>query len=349
MSLRIAHVDCDCFFAAVEVLDNPKLRGKPVIVGGIGERGVVATCSYEARAYGVHSAMPTFMARRKCPRGIFLPTRRERYKEVSRAIFRIFHQFTPLVEPVSIDEAYLDLSAHGARIVETARDIKREVSRRTGITISVGVAPNKFLAKLASDLEKPNGFTVIRQEEAIERIRDLPVSKLRGVGPRTEAKLHRLGCYKISDLYAYSLPQMRRMFGKHGEALYHFARGVDRREVKTERKSKSISRETTFAYNTKDPTELATHLRRFAADIAEWLERRHYFGRTITVKVKNADFQESSKSATLGAYTRDEHTIAETALQLLGQLAPHEEIRLIGLAVSNLEERPTIQLSFFDN
>lgn len=347
MSLRIAHVDCDCFFAAVEVLDNPSLRGKPVIVGGLGGRGVVATCSYEARAYGVHSAMPMFIARRKCPHGIYVAPRRERYKEVSRRIFRIFYQYTSLVEPVSIDEAYLDLSAFGAHIVQTAQQLKREVRRHTGVTLSVGVAPNKFLAKLASDLEKPDGFTIIRKEEAQALLREMPVNKLRGVGPRTEAKLHRLGCYTISDLYRYSLVEMKEMFGKHGEALYHYARGEDDRPVQTEREAKSVSRETTLTYNTNDPQQLADHLRSFAAEIAQWLKTRGYYARTVTVKLKDARFQVRSRSITLGTYTREASVISRTACQLLQQFSFEEEVRLIGLAVSNLEARPTIQLSFF--
>lgn len=349
MSLRMIHVDCDCFFAAVEMLDNPKLRGKPVIVGGRSGRGVVATCSYEARKYGVHSAMPTFIARKKCPHGIYLPPRRERYKQVSRAIFRIFYQYTPLVEPVSIDEGYLDLSAYGSHIVRTARQIKQQVKQETGITISVGVAPNKFLAKLASDLEKPDGFTVIRKDQALALLRDLPVSKLRGVGPRTEAKMHRLGCYKISDLYRYNLGQMKQMFGKHGEVLYHYARGEDNRTIQTERETKSASRETTLAYNTSDRTVLAKYLREFSAEIAEWLNSRGYFARTITVKMKNARFEERSKSHTLPTYTKEERAITRAALDLLNYFALDEEIRLIGLGVSNLETHPSIQLSLFDD
>lgn len=349
MSLRMVHVDCDCFFAAVEVLDNPSLRGKPVIVGGRGGRGVVATCSYEARQFGVHSAMPTFIARKKCPHGVYLPPRGKRYKEVSQTIFRIFKRYTPLVEPVSIDEAYLDLSAYGEDIVQTAKKIKEHVKRETGITISVGVAPNKFLAKLASDLEKPDGFTIIRQETSLSLLRDLPVNKLRGVGPRTEAKMHRLGCYKIADLYQYSLEQMRQLFGKHGEALFHYARGKDDRVIQTERETKSVSRETTLAYNTVDPQQLASHLREFAADIAEWLNVKGYFARTVTVKMKTASFQERSKSMTLSTYTREEAMIVRSALDLLNHFLLDEEIRLIGLGVSNLETHPIVQLSFFED
>lgn len=348
MSLKIAHVDCDCFFAAVEMLDNPKLRGKPVIVGGKGGRGVVATCSYEARKFGVHSAMPMFMARQKCPHGIFVTPRRERYKEVSRAIFRIFRLFTPLVEPVSIDEAYMDLSHYGSGIVEAARKIKERVKEETGITISVGVAPNKFLAKLASDLEKPDGFTVIRKEQAQDVLRDLPVNKLRGVGPRTEAKMHRLGCYKISDLYRYDLAEMKRMFGKHGEVLYRYARGEDHRTIETRREAKSVSREKTLAYDTSDLEELATYLREFAYDVGKWLHERGYFARTVTVKIKDRRFREHSKSVTLQTFTQDETVIWRTALELLHQFELDEDVRLIGLGVSNLELHPTVQLSFFD-
>lgn len=331
------------------MLDNPKLRGKPVIVGGQSGRGVVATCSYEARKYGVHSAMPMFIARQKCPHGIYLPPRRERYKEVSRAIFRIFRHYTPLVEPVSIDEAYMDLSDYGSDLVETARKIKQHVKRETGITISVGVAPNKFLAKLASDLEKPDGFTVIQKDQARSLLRNLPVGKLRGVGARTEAKMHRLGCYHISDLYQFSMAQMKQMFGKHGESLYYYARGEDNRVIQTERETKSVSRETTLPYNTSDRGEMAKVLRKFSAEIAEWLNTRGYFARTITVKMKNAQFEERSKSRTLSSYTREETVITRAALNLLNHFSFDEDIRLVGLGVSNLDKQPLIQLSFFDD
>lgn len=348
MTLRIVHVDCDCFFAAVEMLDNPKLRGKPVIVGGLSGRGVVATCSYEARKFGIHSAMPMFMARKKCPHGIYVAPRGARYKQVSRQIFQIFRRYTPLVEPVSIDEAYLDLSEYDTSIVQTAKRIKHDVKRETGMTISVGVAPNKFLAKLASDLEKPDGFTIIHQQQAIPLLRDMPVNKLRGVGPRTEAKMHRLGCYKIADLYRFDLKQMQQLFGKYGEVLYHYARGEDNRTIQTGREAKSISRETTLPHNTADPRYLATYLRKFGTEIGSWLSKKGYYARTVTVKMKTASFRECSKSITLPTYTKDKATITQTALTLLDQLSLDEEIRLIGLSVSNLEMHPVIQLSFFD-
>lgn len=348
MSLHVVHVDCDCFFAAVEMLDNPELEGKPVIVGGRGSRGVVATCSYEARKYGVRSAMPMFMARKKCPHGIYLTPRRERYKEVSNYIFRIFHSFTPIVEPVSIDEAYLDFSLYGNEAVAKARELKVKVKRETGITISVGVASNKFLAKLASDWEKPDGFTVIRQQEARRLLKDLPVRQLRGVGPRTEAKMHRLGCYKIKDLYVYSLEEMCRLFGKHGRALYDYVRGEDNRPIVTKRERKSASREKTLAADTRDAALLSRYVRQFASELATWMKQKGYFARTVTVKVKNSQFKEQSKSVTVETYVQDQAEIARIALRLLSQLDLTENVRLIGLGVSNFERHPSVQLSLFD-
>jgi len=300
---KIVHVDMDAFYAAIEQLDNPKLRGLPVIVGGDpASRGVVSTASYEARRFGVHSAMPAAQARRLCPQGIFLRPRFPRYHEVSRQIRRIFYSYTPLVEPLSLDEAFLDLTDTEwlfGPAEEVAREIKRRVREETGLTCSVGVAPNKFLAKLASDLEKPDGFVIVRAGEELPFLENLPVSCLFGVGEKTARRLQDLGLSTIGQLREVPLEKLVHEFGSFGRTLYNLARGIDPSPVVPEREVRSLGQERTFAEDISDGEVLKRALFELSEEVGRRLRAAGLKGRTVQVKVRFADFTTTTRSATL--------------------------------------------------
>lgn len=270
---KIIHCDCDCFYAAIEVRDRPELRGKPVAVGGTGGRGVVATCNYEAREFGVHSAMPSAVALRRCPDLIILPTNMEKYRAVSRQISAIYRDYTTLIEPLSLDEAYLDVTGsrhfNGSATL-IAREIRRRVREQTGITLSAGIAPNKFLAKVASDWNKPDGQFVIRPEQVEAFVEKLPVRKLFGVGKVTAARLNDLGIQTCGDLRAFSETYLVEHFGRFGYRLYELCRGIDRREVRSDRIRKSLSVETTY---TRDLPDIDACLNELPALYEQMLER----------------------------------------------------------------------------
>lgn len=343
----ILHVDMDAFFAAVEVRDNPKLKGKPVIVGGTSERGVVATCSYEARRYGVHSAMPIFMAKAICPNGIYLRTRFWRYKEVSNEIFEVFYSITPLVEPLSIDEAYLDITDLGKDPVVVANYLKDSVKRKTGLTISVGISYNKFLAKLASDWNKPNGLKIISKEMIPKILFPLKIQKVYGLGDKSAKKLNDIGIFTVEHLY--SLPQefLTEYFGKFGVEIYNRIRGIDNREITVHRERKSIGRETTLFKDTRDKNILKEYIKEFAEDIASILENKNMRGKTITLKIKTSSFENHTKSKTLPAYISKYEEIYREGCIILEELELEEELRLIGLSISSLKEDTIEQLSLF--
>ena len=338
----ILHVDMDAFFASVEQRDRPELRGKPVIVGaGPHERGVVSTCSYEARRFGVHSAMPSREAFRLCPHGIFLPPDGARYMAASARVFEIFDRYTPLVQGLSCDEAFLDVS--GAErlfgdAVSIARRIRADIARELRLTASVGVAPNKFLAKVASDLDKPDGLTVIHPARAQAFINQLRVERLWGVGPRTAEALHRYGIFTGKDLHERSLFYLTERFGKMGAVLYNFARGIDNRPVQPTRIRKSVGCERTFEHDLQHEEEFEEALAQAADELVRRLERTHFQGQTLTLKVKFADFHQITRSLTL----EGQQTIAADAdaiLPLARQLfydsqAAVQSVRLIGLTVS---------------
>lgn len=292
---KILHADCDCFYAAVEMRDNPALRDIPLAIGGASERrGVIATCNYPARAYGIHSAMPTARALRLCPTLTLLPGNFDKYREVSRAIQAIFFELTPIVEPLSLDEAYLDVSAVSAfqgSATFMAQWLKQQCLERTGITVSVGVAPSRFLAKIASDWEKPDGLTVIPPQRVSDFIETLPVSKLHGVGPATEAKLRGLGIHTCSDLRQLPLQRLLDEFGKFGLRLYQLARGIDDRPVRVQRDRKSVSVETTFAQDLPDLDAARQALLPLAEKLEQRLERHgHPATMARFVKVRFDDF-----------------------------------------------------------
>lgn len=341
------HVDMDAFFASVEVLDNPKLSGKPVIVGGITERGVVSTCSYEARAYGVHSAMPIYMAKAKCPNGIFLPVRYQRYKEMSNKIFNIFYKITPYVEPLSIDEAYLDITHVNKRPIDMAYFIKNEVKKQTGLNISVGISYNKFLAKLSSDWNKPNGLKIITKDMIPQVLFPLPINKVYGLGKKSVKKLNDIGIFTVEELYNLPKELLIEFFGKFGGEIYDRVRGIDNREVEVTRERKSIGRETTLKRDTDNKEELKEYIKLFAKSIAYTMEKNNVKGKSVTIKIKTSSFENHTKSKTLPHYISSEEDIYKEGCSVLDEIELKETIRLIGVSLSSLKENKIEQLTMF--
>lgn len=348
MDKVILHVDMDAFFASVEQKDNKELRGKPVIVGGASERGVVSTCSYEARKYGVHSAMPVFIARQKCPNGIFVKVRHWRYKEVSNRIFEIFKEVTPLVEPLSIDEAYLDLSEGSIKDGrEAALYIKKRVFKELGLTLSIGISYNKFLAKLASDWNKPNGIMEITKEMIPKVLLKLPISKIYGLGAKSVSKLNNMGFFYIEDLHSVSKGFLYEYLGKQGIDVYERIRGIDRREVKVIRDRKSMGKEKTLKRDTKDKNELLKYLQEFSKNISYLLKEKNKSIKTVTLKYKTSSFENHTRSRTLNDYIDKEEDIIKIANEILSEEEFLEDIRLIGLSVSSFKESLEEQISLF--
>ena len=336
----ILHLDLDAFYSSVEVLDRPELRGKPVIVGGDERRGVVAAASYEARRFGVHSAMPTATAKRLCPKGIFLPVRMSRYAEMSDAVFAIYRRFSPLVEPLSIDEAFLDVTGCErlfGSAEEVARKIRAAVREETGLTVSAGVARNKFLAKIASDLGKPDGLTVVPPGKEQDFLDPLPVGKLWGVGRVTEKALLGRGIRTIGDLRRSSREALARAFGAHGEHLHELARGIDDRPVETEREAKSVGHEDTYDHDLRDRGAMRRERLSLADRVSSRLRGGGIRGKTVTLKVKYHDFVQVTRAITLPDPTDDGGTIYRCALDLLLDTeAGARPVRLLGISVSKL-------------
>jgi len=336
---KIIHVDMDAFFASVEQRDDPSLKGKPVAVGG-GHRGVVSAASYEARVFGVRSAMPAVTAKRRCPELIFVKPRFDRYREVSHQIRAIFGDYSDLVEPLSLDEAYLDVSEDrlglgSARAI--AADIRRRIREETGLTASAGVSYCKFIAKLASDHRKPDGLCVITPDKGPEFVASLPVAKFHGIGPVTARKMEALGIVTGADLREWSLPALEAQFGSSGGWYWRIARGIDDRAVKPDRPYKSVSAERTFDEDLSDPQRLAAELERIAGYAWDRVERAQVAGRTVTLKVKYRDFTIITRSRSFAANIagREEFTAAGQAL--LSALHPLPRgIRLLGLGLHNL-------------
>jgi DNA polymerase-4 len=350
MTRRIIHLDMDAFYAAVEQADNPELRGLPVIIGGT-HRGVVSAASYEARKFGVHSAMPMYQARRLCPQGVVLPVRMSRYKEVSRQVMEILSQISPLVEQVSIDEAYLDITGtralHGPS-VELARRIKQQVYTQTSLTCSIGLAPNKFLAKIASDLHKPDGLTVIEEGEVADFLRSLPVGKIPGVGAKTVKTLESYGVYVVGQVLDFPLAFWVQKLGKSGAGLYEKAQGIDLSEVESEGEAKSIGAENTLPEDTDDLEELKKWLLAQCERVGRELRTKGYKGKTITLKIKFADFKQITRSYTLLPATQSTELIYSIILKLLSELKIQSQVRLTGVAVANFAPA-MVQRSLFPN
>jgi len=338
MTRRIMHVDMDAFYASVEQADDPRLRGRPVIVGG-GARGVVSAASYEARRHGVRSAMPIFQARRFCPAGIFLPVRMARYKEVSRRIMEILEDCSPLVEQVSIDEAFVDItgteSLHGSP-ADQGNNVKRAIFHETALTCSVGVAPNKFLAKIASEMKKPDGLTILEEDEVAGFLRDLPIQRIPGIGLKTAKLLRDLGVTVAADILRFPLSFWMKRLGKCGLKVFEKAQGIDLSAVVPSSEPKSISAEDTFQQDTDDVSELEKWLMVQSESVGRDLRKDGFKGRTVTVKVKFSDFTTRTRSRTLHEPTACTETIFNVAAELLRELKVTKRLRLIGVGVSNL-------------
>jgi DNA polymerase IV len=330
---KIIHVDMDAFYASVEQRDDATLKGKPVAVGYPAKRGVVAAASYEARAFGVRSAMPSIIAARKCAELVFVPPRFDVYREVSKQVQAIFKDYTPLVEPLSLDEAYLDITDN-LRGIPTAW----ETAKETRLTASAGISGNKFLAKLASDYRKPNGQFAIMPDQADAFVATLPVAKFHGVGPKTTLKMLTLGIETGADLRRQTLDFLQRNFGKAGNWYYEIARGQDDRPVQADRERKSSGSETTFAEDLIDPVQIEAGVISMANDVWAWCEKANARGRTVTVKIKWADFQISTRSRSVEMPIQTREKLHELALDLIRSVFPLPKgIRLVGARLSNFQ------------
>lgn len=344
---KIIHVDMDAFYASVEQHDNPELRGKPIAVGG-GQYGVVAAASYEARKFGVRSAMPGRLAQQKCPHLIVVKPRFQRYKEISHQIRNIFYEYTDLVEPLSLDEAYLDVTEN-KKGMESANNIAREIRTRifeeTGLTASAGISVNKFLAKVASDYNKPNGQKTIHPSQVLKFMEELPIEKFYGIGKVTANKMHEMHIFKGADLKKKTLEELVQLFGKSGSYYYHVVRGVHRSEVKPHRVQKSVGVEETFWENLLDEEAVFEQLKIISEDLESRLLKKEIKGKSLTLKIKYKDFTQYTRSTTQDTYFSGATEFFEMAKKLW-QLRPFDKpVRLLGLSLSNLNTQEKKQVS----
>lgn len=354
---KIIHVDMDAFYASVEQLDAPELKGKPLAVGGSSKRGVVAAASYEARKYGVRSAMPSVTAARLCPDLIFVKARFERYREVSQQIREIFLDYTDLVEPLSLDEAYLDVTEnklHYPSATIIAYDIRRRIYETTGLTASAGISINKFIAKVASDYNKPNGQKTITPDEVLGFLEQLEIRKFHGIGKVTAEKMYQHGIFNGTDLKSRSKEFLAEHFGKSGVYYYDIVRGIHKSAVKPDRIRKSLGAERTFSDNISSEIFMMERLDQIAEEIEKRLSKNHVAGKTITLKIKYSDFKMQTRSKTVSNYVSTKQEILQVATELVRQESFRESVRLLGLSLSNLntedkeeEEEPVeVQLEF---
>lgn len=350
---KIIHVDMDAFYASVEQLDNPELRGKPVAVGGSEKRGVVSAASYEARKFGVKSAMSGMLAKQKCPHIIFVRPRFDRYKEISVKIRAIFYDYTDLVEPLSLDEAYLDVTQNkkgnpSASLI--AKEIRDRIWNELELRASAGISINKFLAKVASDINKPNGQKTINPEEVIPFLEELPVNKFYGVGKVTAAKMHNLGIFTGMDLKQKTLPELVKLFGKSGSYYYNIVRGIHNSEVKPNRIRKSIAAERTFSDNISSEVFMLEKLNKIAEELERRMLRSNTKGKTITLKIKYSDFTQQTRSKTIAKYIQKKEAFMPIVKELLYQEKLKNSVRLLGISFGNLDtekkEPVWVQLKF---
>ncbi len=336
---KIIHIDMDAFYASVEQMDNPELRGKPVAVGGSENRGVVAAASYEARKFGVRSAISGVLAKRYCPELIFVRPRFERYKEISKQIHKIFNDYTDLIEPLSLDEAYLDVTQnkkgnHSASLL--AQEIRKRIFEEVGLTASAGISINKFVAKIASDYNKPNGQKTVNPDEVISFLEELPIRKFYGVGKVTTEKMYQLGIFTGLDLKNKPLDFLEKHFGKSGGYYYQVVRGIHNSEVKTNRISKSVAAERTFEANLSSEIFMLEQLDKIANSLERRLKKYQISGKTVTLKIKYSDFTQHTRSKTLPYFISDKGLILETIKELLYQERMKDSVRLLGISLSNL-------------
>lgn len=349
---KIIHIDMDAFYASVEQRDRPELKGQPVAVGGDGKRGVIAAASYEARVFGVRSAMSSRMAVQKCRHLVFVKPRFHVYKEVSNQIREIFHEYTDLVEPLSLDEAYLDVTNNKKGLdsaTQIANEIRQKIFDTTQLTASAGISMNKFLAKTASDINKPNGYCLIHPTKAEEFVKQLPIEKFFGIGKATAKRMNRMNIHKGADLLSYDLPQMIRMFGKSGNYYYKIIRAIDDREVKPNRKAKSVSVENTFREDLVEVEEVLEQLDQLSQELVRRLKNRGIAFKTVVLKVRYEDFETLSRNKSLGAYEQDLSLIRPVTQELWEPLQESRRpIRLLGIGVANIlrpDEADAIQLT----
>ncbi len=355
---KIIHIDMDAFYASVEQLDNPGLRGKAIAVGGSSQRGVVAAASYEARKFGVKSAMSSIIAKRNCPELIFIKPRFERYREISHLIRGIFHEYTDLVEPLSLDEAYLDVTGNkkgnpSATLI--AKEIRAEIKQKTGLNASAGISINKFIAKIASDFNKPNGQKTVNPEEVEEFLEALDIRKFHGVGKVTAQKMYKLGIFTGKDLKQKSVEYLSSSFGKSGVHYFNVVRGVHSSEVKPNRIRKSLGAERTFQENISSEIFMLKRLDNIAEEIERRLQKSKVAGKTVTLKIKYSDFTLQTRSKTISYYISSKTLILEIAKDLLYQEKMKNSVRLLGISLSNLnidknepkaKEEISVQLKF---
>lgn len=350
---KIIHIDMDAFYASVEILDNPELKGKPVAVGGSEQRGVISAASYEARKYGVRSAMSGPLARKLCPQLIFVPHRFDRYKEISKKIHNIFHEFTDLVEPLSLDEAYLDVTQNKKNNPSAsllAQEIRQRIFEEVGLTASAGISVNKFVAKIASDFNKPNGQKTVKPDEVLSFLEALDIKKFYGIGKVTAEKMYQLGVFTGLDLKNKSLEFLEQHFGKSGTHYYHIVRGIHNSPVKPNRISKSVGAERTFEENLASEIFMLEKLEKIAQELHRRLQKNKLAGKTITLKIKYSDFTLQTRSKTLPYFVMDKSILLETAKELLFQEKMKNSVRLLGISVSNLNSElkklVVVQLKF---
>jgi len=342
---RILHIDMDAFFAAVEEKRNPALKGKPVVIGGSGDpskRGVVSTANYEARKFGIHSAMPLKTAYKLCPQAIFLPVDYEVYVATSRQVKAVLKRICPIMEDVGIDEAFLDISEIPGGSEEIAGNIKSAILGKTGLTCSIGIAPNKLLAKIASDMQKPNGMTIFYEDNIETRLWRLPIRKLYGIGPKTEAHLKTLGIETIGQLAALSLEKLLEEFGKsYGHYLYEASRGIDESPLITHWEPKSISRETTFQVDVKDWQVIAKTIADLTKEVIADLKDQGYRAKTVAIKIRFSDFKTFTRAKTISDYSDSEEEIRKAAFSCLKRIELNKRVRLIGVRAGNMEKTGT--------
>jgi DNA polymerase-4 len=350
---KIIHIDMDAFFAAVEERDFPEIKGKPVIVGGNPDsRGVVATCNYEARKYGVHSAMPLSRAKRMCPGAVFMPVRFDAYRKVSIQILNTFKQITDLVEPLSLDEAYLDVTENHLNIssaIQIAKIIKKDIFEKTQLTSSAGVSYNKFLAKIASGMNKPNGLTVILPQDAEEFLEKLKIGSFYGIGEKTESKMKSMGIENGFDLKSKSINELVAVFGKMGSFYYEIVRGIDNRKVEPFRKRKSLGLENTFSTDLKSHEEIKNQFLALIQKFWERKTRKSYQGKTISIKWKYSDFSTHTKSYTSNKILEDREELTEAILDLSKSIPMDQSIRLLGISMQLIDESRDTEPGLFEN
>lgn len=350
---KIIHIDMDAFYASVEQMDHPELKGKPVAVGGSEIRGVVSAASYEARKFGVRSAISGVLAKKYCPEIIFVRPRFDRYKEISVQIHKIFRDYTDLVEPLSLDEAYLDVTQNkkgnpSATLI--AQEIRKRIFYEVGLTASAGISVNKFVAKIASDFNKPNGQKTVNPDEVLAFLEELPIRKFYGVGKVTTEKMYQLGIFTGLDLKSKTIEFLEKHFGKSGRFYYHVVRGIHNSEVKSERIAKSVAAEHTFNENLSSEIFMEEKLEMIARQLEKRLKRYNIAGKTVTLKIKYSDFSQQTRSKTLPYFISDKALLFETAKELLYQERMKDSVRLLGISLNNLntevKKTVVVQLKF---